>query len=92
MASPAIAGPSDMNDQAPRFVGSTELRRRFLDYFRRNGHTVVASSSLVPGQQGLRPFYQFTVTAQVSQPGQASSRIPLPDLRHHPSRSSSHSS
>jgi len=28
---------------------STEIRSRFLDYFKRNGHTVVPSSSLVPG-------------------------------------------
>src|SRR3989338_5896764 len=27
---------------------STEIRQRFLDYFRRHGHTVVPSSSLVP--------------------------------------------
>ncbi len=27
---------------------SSEIRRRFLDYFARNGHTVVPSSSLVP--------------------------------------------
>src|SRR3989338_1142586 len=27
---------------------STEIRQRFLDYFRRHGHTIVPSSSLVP--------------------------------------------
>ncbi|MBI3546875.1 MAG: alanine--tRNA ligase [Gammaproteobacteria bacterium] len=27
---------------------STEIRQRFLDYFKRHGHTVVSSSSLVP--------------------------------------------
>jgi len=27
---------------------STEIRQRFLDYFRHHGHTVVPSSSLVP--------------------------------------------
>jgi alanyl-tRNA synthetase len=27
---------------------STEIRKKFLDYFQRNGHTVVPSSSLVP--------------------------------------------
>ena len=51
-----------MNDQAPRFVGSTELRRRFLDYFHRNGHTVVASSSLVPGDD---PTLLFTNAGMV---------------------------
>ena len=51
-----------MNDQAPRFVGSTELRRRFLDYFQRNGHAVVASSSLVPGDD---PTLLFTNAGMV---------------------------
>jgi alanyl-tRNA synthetase len=51
-----------MNDTAPRFVGSTELRSRFLDYFRRQGHTVVASSSLVPGND---PTLLFTNAGMV---------------------------
>ena len=28
---------------------STEIRQKFLDYFENHGHTVVASSSLIPG-------------------------------------------
>jgi alanyl-tRNA synthetase len=51
-----------MNDTVPRFVGSTELRSRFLEYFRRNGHTVVASSSLVPGND---PTLLFTNAGMV---------------------------
>jgi len=51
-----------MNDNAPRFVGSTELRSRFLEYFRRQGHTVVASSSLVPGND---PTLLFTNAGMV---------------------------
>src|SRR5512144_3331874 len=31
-------------------ITGTELRQRFLEYFKRNGHTVVRSSSLVPAQ------------------------------------------
>ena len=51
-----------MDDTAPRFMGSTALRRRFLDYFQRNGHTVVASSSLVPGDD---PTLLFTNAGMV---------------------------
>ena len=40
----------------------TELRQRFLDYFRRNGHTVVRSSSLVPAQD---PTLLFTNAGMV---------------------------
>ena len=28
---------------------SSEIRASFLEFFRKNGHTVVASSSLIPG-------------------------------------------
>src|SRR5512146_40413 len=35
-----------MNHEGP--MTGTELRAKFLDYFRQNGHTVVASSSLIP--------------------------------------------
>jgi len=51
-----------MNDTAPRFVGSTELRSRFLGFFERNGHTIVASSSLVPGND---PTLLFTNAGMV---------------------------
>ncbi|MDO8426185.1 MAG: alanine--tRNA ligase-related protein, partial [Deltaproteobacteria bacterium] len=27
---------------------SSEIRKRFLDYFARNGHTIVPSSGLIP--------------------------------------------
>src|SRR5215210_791921 len=36
---------------------SREIRRGFLEYFQRNGHTIVASSSLVPGDD---PTLLFT--------------------------------
>ena len=39
-----------------------DLRRRFLDYFEKNGHTVVRSSSLVPGQD---PTLLFTNAGMV---------------------------
>jgi alanyl-tRNA synthetase len=51
-----------MNDTARQFVGSTELRNRFLDFFRRNGHTVVASSPLVPAND---PTLLFTNAGMV---------------------------
>ena len=40
---------------------STEIRQRFLDYFAREGHTVVSSSSLVP----LDPTLLFTNAGMV---------------------------
>ncbi len=45
-----------------RFISSAELRSLFLDYFRRHGHTVVASSSLVPGND---PTLLFTNAGMV---------------------------
>src|SRR5512147_500727 len=39
-----------------------ELRQRFLEYFRRNGHTVVRSSPLVPAQD---PTLLFTNAGMV---------------------------
>src|SRR6187399_3362982 len=41
---------------------STEIRSRFLDYFARQAHTVVASSSLVPGND---PTLLFTNAGMV---------------------------
>jgi alanyl-tRNA synthetase len=35
---------------------STEIRSRFLDYFKRNGHSIVPSSSLVPGNDATLLF------------------------------------
>ena len=46
----------------PRRIGSTELRDLFLDYFRRQGHAVVASSPLVPGND---PTLLFTNAGMV---------------------------
>ncbi len=51
-----------MNDPTRRTLGSTELRRLFLDYFQRQGHTAVASSSLVPGND---PTLLFTNAGMV---------------------------
>jgi len=41
---------------------SSEIRHRFLDYFRRNGHTIVSSSPLVPGND---PTLLFTNAGMV---------------------------
>lgn len=41
---------------------SSEVRARFLDYFQRQGHTIVASSSLVPGND---PTLLFTNAGMV---------------------------
>ncbi len=41
---------------------SSEIRQRFLDYFHRNGHTVVKSSPLVPGND---PTLLFTNAGMV---------------------------
>jgi len=43
-------------------ITGNDLRRRFLDYFQRNGHTVVRSSSLVPAQD---PTLLFTNAGMV---------------------------
>jgi alanyl-tRNA synthetase len=43
-------------------TGSAELRQKFLDYFKANGHQVVASSSLVPGND---PTLLFTNAGMV---------------------------
>src|SRR5437667_9445795 len=43
-------------------ITGTELRQRFLEYFRRNGHTIVRSSPLVPAQD---PTLLFTNAGMV---------------------------
>src|SRR2546425_7157706 len=43
-------------------ITGNDLRRRFLEYFERNGHTVVRSSSLVPAQD---PTLLFTNAGMV---------------------------
>ncbi len=43
-------------------IASAELRQKFLDYFKGNGHQVVASSSLVPGND---PTLLFTNAGMV---------------------------
>jgi len=44
------------------FMGSSEVRARFLDFFREQGHAVIASSSLVPGND---PTLLFTNAGMV---------------------------
>ena len=44
------------------FMGSAEVRARFLDFFREQGHAVIASSSLVPGND---PTLLFTNAGMV---------------------------
>ena len=51
-----------MPDTPRRFASSAELRSLFLEYFRRHGHTVVASSPLVPGND---PTLLFTNSGMV---------------------------
>jgi alanyl-tRNA synthetase len=43
-------------------MSSSEVRTRFLDYFQRHGHTVVASSALIPGND---PTLLFTNAGMV---------------------------
>ena len=54
-----------MHDKPPSpkaTIGSSALRSLFLDYFRRQGHTIVASSSLIPGND---PTLLFTNAGMV---------------------------
>jgi alanyl-tRNA synthetase len=51
-----------MTDTATGFVSSAELRSRFLGYFKRHGHAIVASSPLVPGND---PTLLFTNAGMV---------------------------
>jgi len=46
----------------PKRLSSTELRAAFLEFFRQRGHTIVASSSLVPGND---PTLLFTNAGMV---------------------------
>ncbi len=49
-------------DPKLRMMTSSEIRASFLEFFRKNGHTVVASSSLVPGND---PTLLFTNAGMV---------------------------
>ena len=64
-AETAVPDPADdeaaSQYNAPMMTGN-DLRRRFLEYFETNGHTVVRSSSLVPGQD---PTLLFTNAGMV---------------------------
>src|ERR1700692_3879909 len=46
----------------PKYMSASNVRRAFLDYFRQHGHTVVPSSSLVPGND---PTLLFTNAGMV---------------------------
>ena len=46
----------------PTYMSASDVRRAFLEYFREHGHTVVASSSLVPGND---PTLLFTNAGMV---------------------------
>ena len=48
--------------QKPPFKSAADVRRAFLEFFRERGHTVVASSSLVPGND---PTLLFTNAGMV---------------------------
>jgi alanyl-tRNA synthetase len=51
-----------MSYRKPPFMGAADVRRAFLDFFRERGHRVVASSSLVPGND---PTLLFTNAGMV---------------------------
>jgi alanyl-tRNA synthetase len=45
-----------MSSRKPPFMSAAEVRRAFLEFFRARGHTVVPSSSLVPGNDATLLF------------------------------------
>src|SRR5271168_4594076 len=49
-------------DARPRSMTTSEVRASFLEFFRKNGHTVLPSSSLVPGND---PTLLFTNAGMV---------------------------
>jgi len=51
-----------MTPTNPTYLSATDVRRAFLEFFRERGHTVVASSSLVPGND---PTLLFTNAGMV---------------------------
>jgi alanyl-tRNA synthetase len=51
-----------MTNRKPPFMSAADVRRAFLDFFRERGHRVVASSSLVPGND---PTLLFTNAGMV---------------------------
>jgi alanyl-tRNA synthetase len=51
-----------MTDHKPLFMSAADVRRAFLEFFRQRGHAVVASSSLVPGND---PTLLFTNAGMV---------------------------
>src|SRR5476649_1392648 len=51
-----------MTQPQPHFMSAADVRRAFLDYFRQRGHRLVASSSLVPGND---PTLLFTNAGMV---------------------------
>src|SRR4030088_3068429 len=55
--------PAEFRDPAViQSMTSNEIRSRFLDYFKRQGHTIVPSSPLVPGND---PTLLFTNSGMV---------------------------
>ena len=46
----------------PSYMSAADIRRAFLEFFREHGHTVVPSSSLVPGND---PTLLFTNAGMV---------------------------